>query len=167
MGVDVGAETAVEGVGAVLFAAAVVIDPVERHIPFLERADGQAAAGEVVDGNAWFVLHEHRRAVIPHAFVVAVADVEDLRNVDVAVQLERAFAAEVLVFQIDVVGRLRAEADVFAADQHQVLVVPVRQIGAFFWRAGFGAEGFALGGFFDWRRLRQNAVAENSGNAGQ
>ncbi len=103
----------------------------------------------------------------PYTFVVAVADVEDLRNVDIAVQFERTFAAEILVFQIDIVGRLRAEADVLAANQHQVLVVPVRQIGTFFRRTGFGAEGFALGGFFGWHRLRQNAVAENSGNAGQ
>lgn len=129
-----------------------------------------AAAGEVVDGDARFVFHEQRRAVIPHAFVVAVADVEDLRDVDVAVQFERAFAAEVFVFQIDVVSGLRAEADVFAADQHQVLVVPIRQVRAFFRRARFRAEGFALGGFF-WQNglsgLRESAGAEKSGNAGQ
>ncbi|AZD60141.1 hypothetical protein C4K18_2168 [Pseudomonas chlororaphis subsp. aurantiaca] len=69
--------------------------------------------------------------MVPHAFVMAVADVEDLRDVDVAVQLERPLAAEVLVLQVDIVGRLRAETDVLAADQRQVLVVPVRQVCTF------------------------------------
>ena len=32
MGVDVGAQAAVQRVGAVLFAAAVIVDPVERHV---------------------------------------------------------------------------------------------------------------------------------------
>jgi hypothetical protein len=41
--------------------------------------------------------------------------------------------AEVAVakVQVDIVDRLRAEADVLAADERQVLVVPVRQVGAF------------------------------------
>lgn len=60
MGVDVGAQAAEEGIGAVGAVAAVVVDPVEGYVPLLERADGQAASGQVVDGDPRLMLHEQR-----------------------------------------------------------------------------------------------------------
>ncbi|RMS11978.1 hypothetical protein ALP71_03098 [Pseudomonas coronafaciens pv. garcae] len=123
--VDVSAETAVQRVRTVGRVAAVVVDPVERNVPFLERPYGQAASCQVVDGDARFVFHEQRRAMIPDAFVIIIADAEDLRHVHIAVQFKRPLAAEVLVFQIDVIVGLGAEADVLASDQRQVLIEPV------------------------------------------
>ncbi|RML76082.1 hypothetical protein APX70_03483 [Pseudomonas syringae pv. maculicola] len=63
--------------------------------------------------------------MVPDAFVIIVADAEDLRHIHIAVQLKRPFAAEVLVLQVDVIVGLGAETDVLAADQRQVLIEPV------------------------------------------
>ena len=72
--------------------AAVVVDPVKGRVPFLDRADGQAARRRIVDGGPWFVLDEQRRAMIPCAFVITVTDAENLRHVDITLPFETILA---------------------------------------------------------------------------
>ena len=73
-------------------------------------------------------------------------------KIDIAVEIQRPLATEEFVFQIDIVDLLRAEANVLAADDRDVLVIPVGEIGSV-GRLAFRHRPFVRRFLFDDRRI--------------
>lgn len=105
-----------------------IIDVVVGEVPLFERPEAQIGAGQFVDGEARFNLHKQRGTFVPDAAIRGVAHAEELRHVNVAVEIEPVFLGEGFVFEIHVVVQLRSEAGVVAAHHVNALVPPVGDV---------------------------------------